>query len=137
MMNRQRGLARGEAPPTGRNKSGFSLVEVLVAVSLLGLALMSLAGAAALGLSQMGKARQDLQYSVDVQQVTDSLVSLGWNRVTSGASTLRGRSVKWNVTTLSPTSQKLDVIVQRRGLANTGTVFSDTVTVFLASNQVQ
>jgi prepilin-type N-terminal cleavage/methylation domain-containing protein len=137
MMNRQRGLTCEETPSTGASKSGFSLVEVLVAVSLLGLALMSLAGAAALGLSQMGKARQDLQYAADMQQVTDSLVSLGWNRVTSGTSTVRGRSVKWTVTTLSPTSQKLDVILQRRGLANTATVYSDTVTVYLASNQVQ
>ena len=66
-------------------RDGFSIVEVLVAVTLLGVAMMSLAGAAALGLSQLGKARQDLQYSADVQQVTDSLVGVGWNKVASGS----------------------------------------------------
>jgi prepilin-type N-terminal cleavage/methylation domain-containing protein len=42
-------------------REGFSLVEVLVSVTLLSLVLMSLSGAAALGLSQMAKAKQDLQ----------------------------------------------------------------------------
>ncbi|HEX9220981.1 MAG TPA: prepilin-type N-terminal cleavage/methylation domain-containing protein, partial [Gemmatimonadaceae bacterium] len=60
-------------------RGGFSLVEVLVAMSLLTVVMMGLGGAATLGLSQMGKARQDLQYSADVQQVTDSLVAKGWN----------------------------------------------------------
>jgi prepilin-type N-terminal cleavage/methylation domain-containing protein len=118
-------------------KRGFSLVEILVAVTLLGFAMMSLAGAAALGLSQMGKARQDLDYSADVQQVADSLVGLGWNKVTSGSTTIRGRAVNWTVTTLSPNSQKVNVVVTRRGQAQTNVVYADTVTLFLAKNRVQ
>ena len=118
-------------------KEGFSLVEVLVAVTLFGVATMSLAGAAALGLSQMGKARQDLQYSADVQQVTDSLVGAGWNNVTNGSATVRGRPVNWTVTTVSPTSQKVNVMVVRRGQAQTNLTYTDTVTIFLATNRVQ
>lgn len=119
------------------SRTGFSLVEVLVAVSLLSLAMMTLAGAAALGLNQMGKARQDLQYSVDVQQVTDSLVGVGWNKVTNGSETIRGRSVSWKVTTLSANSQRVDVSVQRRGQAQVNLVYTDTVTVFLAKSRIQ
>ena len=118
-------------------KEGFSLVEVLVAVTLFGVATMSLAGAAALGLSQMGKARQDLQYSADVQQVTDSLVGAGWNNVTNGSATVRGRPVNWTVTTVSPTSQKVNVMVVRRGQAQTNLTYTDTVTIYLATNRVQ
>ena len=118
-------------------KEGFSLVEVLVAVTLFGVAMMSLAGAAALGLSQMGKARQDLQYSADVQQVTDSLVGAGWNNVTNGSATVRGRPVNWTVTTVSPTSQKVNVMVVRRGQAQTNLTYTDTVTIYLATNRVQ
>jgi prepilin-type N-terminal cleavage/methylation domain-containing protein len=116
---------------------GFSLVEILVAVTLLAVAMMSLAGAAALGLSQMGKARQDLHYSADVQQVADSLVAVGWNKVASGASTIRGRPVSWTVTTISPNSQKVDVVVSRRGQAETTVVYADTVTLYLAKSRVQ
>jgi len=123
-------------PQAGDNR-GFSLVEILVAVTLLGVVMMSLAGAAALGLSQMGKARQDLQYSADVQQIADSLVSKGWNKVTSGSSTIRGRAVAWTVTTMNPNSEKVDLVVTRRGQADPTRVFSDTVTLYLAKNRVQ
>jgi len=119
------------------DRKGFSLVEVMVAVTMLAVAMMSLAGAAALGLSQMGKARQDLQYSADVQQVTDSLIGAGWNHVSTGSATIRGRSVNWVVSTLSPNSQKIDIIVQRRGQANTSLIYRDTVTVFVAKSQLQ
>jgi prepilin-type N-terminal cleavage/methylation domain-containing protein len=122
--------------PSDSNR-GFSLVEVMIAMTLLSVAIMSLAGAAALGLSQMGKARQDLQYSADVQQVADSLVGVGWNHVSSGSSTIRGRPVSWIVTTASASSQKLDILVQRRGQASQTTVYQDTVTLFLAKDQLQ
>ena len=119
------------------NKRGFSLVEVMVAITLLGVGIMSLAGAASLGLTQMGKARQDLQYAADVQQVADSLIGVGWNRVASGSSTIRGRPVSWTVTTASASSQKLDILVERRGQASQTTVYQDTVTLFLANDQLQ
>jgi prepilin-type N-terminal cleavage/methylation domain-containing protein len=122
--------------PPGKRR-GFSLVEVIIAMTLLSVAIMSLAGAAALGLNQMSKARQDLQYSADVQQVADSLVGVGWNRVASGSATVRGRPVSWTVSTINPGSQKLDIIVQRRGQASVTTVYQDTVTLFLAKNEIQ
>ena len=118
-------------------KRGFSLVEVMIAMTLMSVAIMSLAGAAALSLSQMGKARQDLQYSADVQQVADSLVGVGWNHVSSGSATIRGRPVSWTVTTASASSQKLDILVERRGQASQTTVYQDTVTLFLAKDQLQ
>ena len=125
------------AEPATKPNRGFSLVEVMVALSLLGVVMMSLAGAATLGLSQMTKARQDLQYSADVQQVADSLVAVGWNNVTTGSSNIRGRPVGWTVATLSPNSQQLTIVVQRRGQANTSAVYADTVMLYLAKPQVQ
>ena len=123
-------------PQTG-SREGFSLVEVLVAITLLSVATMSLAGAAALGLSQLGKARQDLQYAADVQQVTDSLVGKGWNNVSNGSSTIRGRPVSWTVSTLSPNSQRVNVLVTRRGQAQVNLIYTDTVTIYLAKGRVQ
>jgi hypothetical protein len=41
------------------------------------------------------------------------------------------------VSTVNPGSQKLDLIVQRRGQASVTTVYQDTVTLFLAKNEVQ
>ncbi|HJQ53109.1 MAG TPA: prepilin-type N-terminal cleavage/methylation domain-containing protein [Gemmatimonadaceae bacterium] len=118
-------------------RQGFSLVEVMIAMSLLAVAMMSLAGAAALGLNQMGRARQDLQYNADVQQVTDSLIGAGWNRVSNGSATIRGRPVNWVVTTVNGNSQKIDIVVQRRGQANATVIYRDTVTVFVSKSQIQ
>ena len=123
--------------PQTEGREGFSLVEVLVAITLLSVAMMSLASAAALGLSQLGKARQDLQYAADVQQVTDSLVGKGWNNVTNGSATVRGRPVSWTVSTLSPNSQRVNVLVTRRGQAEVNLTYTDTVTVYLAKARVQ
>jgi hypothetical protein len=106
-------------------------------MTLLSVVMMSLAGAATLGLNQMGKARQDLQYSADVQQVMDSLVAKGWNKVSSGSSSIRGRNVAWTVSTVNPKSQQVSVVVQRRGQANTSYIYSDTVTLYLSQVQVQ
>ena len=119
------------------NREGFSLVEVMISMTLLAVAIMSLAGAAALGLSQMGKARQDLQYSADVQQVADSLVGAGWNHVSNGSSTIRGRPVSWTVTVANASSQQVDLLVQRRGQASQTTVYQDTVTLYVAKSQLQ
>lgn len=121
----------------GGNRDGFSLVEVMISMTLLGVAMMSLAGAAALGLSQMGKARQDLQYSADVQQIADSLVGSGWNHVSNGSATIRGRPVSWTVSTATASSQRVDLLVQRRGQANQSTIYQDTVTLYVAKSQLQ
>jgi prepilin-type N-terminal cleavage/methylation domain-containing protein len=121
----------------GGNRDGFSLVEVMISMTLLGVAMMSLAGAATLGLSQMGKARQDLQYSADVQQVADSLLGAGWNHVSNGSATVRGRPVSWTVSTASASSQRVDLLIQRRGQANQTLVYQDTVTLYVAKSQLQ
>ncbi len=118
-------------------RRGFSVVEIIVSVTLLGVAMMSLAGAASLGLNQMGKARQDLQYSADVQQVVDSLVAKGWNNVSNGSTTIRGRAVTWTVTTMNANSQKVNVVVTRRGQAQTTVLYPDTVSLFLANARLQ
>jgi hypothetical protein len=85
----------------------------------------------------MSKARQDLQYSADIQQVGDSLVAKGWNNVAAGSQTIRGRAMSWTVTTLNPKSQKVVLIAQRRGQANTAAIYSDTLTLYLADPKVQ
>jgi prepilin-type N-terminal cleavage/methylation domain-containing protein len=122
-------------------REGFSLVEVLVSVTLLSLVLMSLSGAAALGLSQMAKAKQDLQYSADVQQVTDSLVAASsinrYTKVASGSTTIRGRAISWTATDVNVKSQVVSIIVPRRGQMNTAVMYADTVTIYLANRDVQ
>jgi prepilin-type N-terminal cleavage/methylation domain-containing protein len=119
------------------NRDGFSLVEVMVSMVLLALAMLSLAGVAAMGLTQLAKARQDVSYTADVQQVADSLVDVGYNRLSSGATNVRGRPVSWTVNTLGPGSQRVDVVVARRGQADATRMYQDTVRLFLSKTQIQ
>jgi prepilin-type N-terminal cleavage/methylation domain-containing protein len=120
------------APVRHTARRGFSLVEVLIALTLLSMVAMGLAGSAALALSQVAKAKQDLQYSADVEQVADSIVAAGYTNAVSGSETIRGRSVSWVVSNPSAKSRQVEMVVQRRGLANTSTVFSDTLRLFLS-----
>lgn len=113
-------------------RRGFSLVEVLIALALLSMVALGLAGSAALALSQVAKGKQDLQYSADVEQVADSIVAAGYTNAVSGSETIRGRSVSWVVSNPSARSRQVEMVVQRRGLANTSTVFSDTLRIFLS-----
>ncbi len=115
-----------------RERRGFSLVEVLVAVILLSLVALGLATASTLALSQVGKSRQDLQYSADVEQVADSLVAAGYNSAVSGSESIRGRTVSWTVSNVSANSRQIEMVVQRRGMASTSTIYSDTVRLYLA-----
>jgi hypothetical protein len=98
---------------------------------------MSIAGAATLGLTQMGKARQDLQYSADVQQVADSLISVGYSNVANGSASVRGRAVSWTVGNPNANTQRIDIIAQRRGQANATLFYTDTVTLFLSKSRIQ
>jgi Tfp pilus assembly protein PilV len=111
----------------------MSLVEVMVAVTLLGVAMLSLGAAAGLGVSQMGSARQDLQYMADVQQEIDSLSSLRWNTVTSGSANVRGRPFAWTVTAPTPNSRLVTVVVQRQSQRDATRIFRDTVVLYLAN----
>jgi hypothetical protein len=110
----------------------MSLVEVLVAVTLLAVAMLSLGAAAGVGVRQMGLSRHDLQYAADVQQQVDSISGLTWNGVTNGSSNVRGRAFNWTVSSPSANARKVTVVVERRGHQDPSRVFLDTVVVYLA-----
>jgi prepilin-type N-terminal cleavage/methylation domain-containing protein len=114
------------------NRSGMSLVEVLIAVTLLAVAMLGLGAAAGLGVRQMGMAGQDLQYAADVQQEVDSLSGVSWNNITSGSSNVRGRAFAWTVSTPNANSRLVTVVVDRLGHQDPTRVFKDTVVVYLA-----
>ena len=119
----------------GRRRStekGFSLLEVLIAIAVVSLGLLALATGTGLALRDMSGSRRDFSYWGDVEQVTDSLLGVGWNVVTDGSTTVRGRSISWTVTPETVTRQRLDITVTRSlatSLTGTG---SDVIVLYLA-----
>ena len=115
------------------SERGFSVVEAIVGIVMLSIGLVGLAKASAVGFSQVTRARQDMQYAADVQQVMDSLRSRGYGLVAGGSATLRGRPVSWTVTTPTATSQLVTVVAQRSGYQNMTRTVQDTLLLYLAN----
>lgn len=113
------------------NERGVSLVEALVGITVLAVGLLGLAQSAMLGLRVTSRARADMQFHADVQQVMDSLVSVGWNRVVSGSTTVRARPVSWTVATLTPKEQQITLVAQRPAYTNPNTMTTETIVVYL------
>ena len=126
-----------ENPPR-RSRRGFSLVEVLVAVTVLSSALLGLAGTASLGLMQNTRSRDDTQYWGDAQQVLDSLVSRGFGlAANTDSTTVRGRKIKWIIASPASAPQQVTVIVARKGYQLTAQNISsapvrDTIVYYLS-----
>jgi hypothetical protein len=57
--------------------------------------------------------------------------------VSNGTANVRGRSIWWTVSNVSPSSQIVDVVVQRRGQADATRMYQDTVRLFLSKTQLQ
>jgi hypothetical protein len=105
---------------------------VLVGITVLALTLLGLAAATASGLSKTGRARRDMQYVADVQQVVDSLLRVGYGTVTTDSCVIRGRSIRWAVTTAGTNSQLVTIIVTRSTARSLTATAKDTLSLFLA-----
>ncbi len=119
------------------SERGVSLVEVMVGLIILAVGLMSLISATFLSLRQTTRAKDDVTYWADVQQVLDSLMGKGWNNVTAGSSTVRGRAITWTVNAAGSNPRQVTLIAQRYGYQQVHTLTPDTLVVYLANPTVQ
>ena len=115
-----------------RTRLGFTLLEILIATVVISIGLLGLAAGAGLALRDMNRSRRDFAYWGDVQQVTDSLLGVGWNVVTSGSTTVRSRTISWTVATETAARQRLTVIVNRPRAASLTAMAADTLVLYLA-----
>jgi Tfp pilus assembly protein PilV len=122
-------------------RRGFSLVEVLVGITMLTGALLGLAAAASNGIRQNTRARDDSQEWADAQQVIDSVVALGWGNVPAGERTtvVRSRSIIWNAAAPTTSTQKISFWIPRStyqtktGSATRYGAATDTVVLYLST----
>jgi len=112
-----------------RSESGHSLVEILVALVMFTITLLSLAAGSLLGARTMSTSKAYAVGTMAAQTTLDSLRSLGWTNLAglSGSYTTQGHAVTWAVTGTNP--RKITVAVVRRTIP---TVKSDTFVTYVA-----
>jgi prepilin-type N-terminal cleavage/methylation domain-containing protein len=120
--------------PGTAKREGFSLIEILVGITILALTLLGLAGASASALGQITRSREDVRYYADVQQEIDSLMSVGYATVASGSANVRGRAISWTISTPTASSKCLTIIAQRHKYQNLGQTVQDTLLIYLSKS---
>jgi prepilin-type N-terminal cleavage/methylation domain-containing protein len=110
---------------------GFTLVEVLVAIVVLGTTLLSLGAAAGLAYRQMAYSQRDADWSAAVQQQLEELTGDGYVNVTAGSAAINGYPMKWTVTGTDP---KTVMLMVTRTLRSGQVVVVDTLVLILPAS---
>jgi prepilin-type N-terminal cleavage/methylation domain-containing protein len=102
------------------HRSGFSLLETIVALTLFAGVLLSMLGAGQFILASLFESDQRLRASVFTQSIIDSLRGTACARLASGAATQGALTATWSVTDLVDAARiDLTSTLPRRGVAPT------------------
>lgn len=99
-------------PKRAKDREGFSVIEVLVAVAIFAFAIMAMASSTNLISRQMNIARRDMRLAFALQEQMEYLLSRGYPNLTAGtyADTVAGFPMGW---VISGTNPKTIVLVAR------------------------
>jgi prepilin-type N-terminal cleavage/methylation domain-containing protein len=92
---------RLERPVRGRR--GFTLIEMIIAIIVMSIGIMGLAGTASFVATQMGGGNMQTIAAAMVNKVSDSLSARRCSSLVSGSQTKRGVRVAWEVADSSRT----------------------------------
>ena len=110
------------------DQRGVSLVEILVALTILAGAILSLAGAAGLASRHLRSGRTDLNAWAASQSQADNLMSRGFDTISSGSATVQGFPMQWTVSGTNPKK----VLLEMDWTNGSGNLVKDTVVLYLA-----
>jgi len=120
---------RTPAPKRRRNSGGFSVIEVLVAITIFSIVVLGVAATGAVSARNLNSGQESTSAATAVQSKVDSLTSLGWAALTaqSGSDSVQGHSVNWTVTGTNP--RHVVVVVHRQVLSQ---AFADTIVTYVS-----
>ncbi len=112
-----------------RDARGVSVIEVMVALLIFTLAILSLASAGFVASRSLRSGRSYMGAWSAAQSKLDSLTAAGWTALggTSGVDTVQGYPVTWDVQGDDP--RRVILVVER---SISGQVFADTFVTYVA-----
>jgi prepilin-type N-terminal cleavage/methylation domain-containing protein len=121
-----------EASSPGSFRPGFTLVEVMVAVVVLGLGLTLLAGVSARAIRLVHRGRSDLAVAIALtdrlERLRASVISAGCGAGSAGMMTLPGgRRESWVVAPVAGSVRLVDSVIPPGADSGSATVFGATV----------
>lgn len=119
---------------TTHARRGFTIIEVTMAITLLTIGLLAVVGLTTSSLRSASRASEEGRYWADAQQVMDSIMALGFGvpTVGAGSTTIRGRTVAWNVGSAATAPQQVSFYINRTGYINKTASVTDTIILYLA-----
>lgn len=103
-----------------RGDAGFSLVEVVIAVIILTIGVLGLAGTTAHIVRQITLSDLMTERSVAFQATIDRLQSLPFDSVTNGADSVGVFYIRWNATLDGPQSKIVRIWTEGPGMGGAG-----------------
>ena len=111
-------VAPGACAPAGRDKrGGFSLVELVVAVIILAVGVLGLAGTTALVVRQVSMADVNTERSAAFQAAIEQIRAMPYANVSTGSRTVGSFSVTWSVVDSTIHTKTVRVLTNGPGLA--------------------
>jgi prepilin-type N-terminal cleavage/methylation domain-containing protein len=95
---------KGEFMRVHKRQDGFTLVEVLVSISLLSIALLGLCGATVMAMKGNSLSQMSTKATVMAKDKMEGLKNLNYTQIASGSDTLEANyyTRQWTVTTVTP-----------------------------------
>ena len=121
-------MMNGETHNPLADRRGISLVEILVALTILSGALLSLASAAGLASRQVLSGRTDVNAWAASQSQAEDLMARGFDTISSGSATVHGFPMAWTVSGTNPKKVLLEVDWTNRS----GRAVTDTLVLYRA-----
>lgn len=105
-----------------QNNEGFTMVELIVAILILAIGLLGLAGTTGFVVRQTTFAEVTTERSMALQSVVESLRAQPYGSLGSGSSTVGPIQANWSVVSSGSNSSTLEVITVGPGIATVGGV---------------
>lgn len=103
-------MSRAPVVPRQREKRGFTLVEIMVAIIVLSIGLLGLASTSAVVTRQIGGGAQMTLAASTAQARFEILRSMDCTLLSSGSASARGISEVWTVTALTRAREVTDTV---------------------------